>query len=415
MPDAPLRLPGGGPTLTIDVGVDFADAMRQAGGRYERHLTTLLPRLLPSDGVALDVGANAGAIALSMAHLAPRGQVVAFEAAPQNADRLEANVARAGMRNVRVERVALYDRPGELSLSYMDEHSGGASVADRAVATAVRIPATTLDDWARANAVSRVDVVKIDVEGSEVRVLRGARDTLERFRPTLIVECNPVTLSRQDRATTGDLLDAFDDLGYRLGWIVGRGAVIPLRDRATLVRILGATGIVDLLAIGSGSPSGMRGAQALLGRLRAMQRVRAASRRGRPPRCRYVVAPTLQIDTDTARREVAPGERLAITVTLTNTGDGWLSSDFLPHPVLITHRWVTPDGTELGDEPRARLPHPLRPGDACTLTLDIDAPGESGDWTIVVRAVQEWFVWLEEFEPEQSRRIPVVVLPPERC
>jgi FkbM family methyltransferase len=412
MPEAPLRLPAGGPTITIDVGVDIADGMRRWGGWYERHLTTLLPRLLPSNGVALDVGANAGAITLSMAHLAPAGQVVAFEAAPPNADRLEANIARSGMRNVRVERVALYDRPCELSLSYMHEHSGGASVADRGSTTAVRIPAITLDGWVRTNAIGRVDLVKIDVEGSEVRVLRGARETLRRFRPTLIVECNPVTLSQQDGATTDDLLDAFDDLGYQLGWIVGRGAVIPLRDRATLGRILGATGIVDLLATGSDSPSGMRGAQAMLGRLKARQRVRAANRIRRPPRGRYVVAPTLQIDTDTTRREVDPNDRLAVTVTLTNTGDGWLSSDFAPHPILLTHRWISPDGTELGDEPRTRLRRPLRPGDRGTLTLHIDAPGDPGHWTVVVRAVQEGFVWLDEFEPEQSRRIPVVVLRP---
>ena len=82
---------------------------------------------VPPDGVALDIGANAGAIALSMAHLAPRGEVFAFEAAPPNADRLETNVASAGMANVHVERIALYDRRGELALSYLDEHSGGAN------------------------------------------------------------------------------------------------------------------------------------------------------------------------------------------------------------------------------------------------------------------------------------------------
>ena len=248
MPEAPLRLPAGGPTLTIDVGVDFADAMRSQGGWYERHLMRLLPKLLPPDGVALDIGANAGAIALSMAHLVPDGQVIAFEAAPPNADRLEANVARAGMANIRVERVALYDRRGELALSYVDEHSGGASVVDQPRAAATRIAAIPLDEWVGANALARLDLVKLDVEGSEVRVLRGARATLARFRPTLIVECNPVTLSGQDHASTGDLLDLLDDLGYRLGWIAGRGAVIAVRDRTALDRALRARGIVDLLA-----------------------------------------------------------------------------------------------------------------------------------------------------------------------
>lgn len=416
MPEAPLRLPAGGPTLTIDVGVDFADAMRRSGGWYERHLTRLLPRLLPQDGVALDIGANAGAIALSMAHLVPRGEVIAFEAAPANADRLQANVARTAMANVRVERIALYDRRCELALSYLDEHSGGASVSTEPQAAATtRIAAITLDDWADAHGLTRVDLVKLDVEGSEVRVLRGARATLARFRPALVVECNPVALSGQQRATSGDLLDALDGLGYRIGWIAGRGAVIRVRDRTALARILGARGIVDLLATATERPRGRRDPQALLGRLKAHQRVRSAGRTGRPPRSRYVIAPTLRIDADSARRTVCPGGRLPITATLTNTGEGWLSSDFDPHPVLVTYRWITPDGAELGDEPRTRLPRPLRPGDSCRLTIDVGLPEESGDWTLAIRAVQEGFVWLDTFTPEAARRIPVSVVAPERC
>ena len=405
MPDAPLRLPAGGPTLTIDVGVDFADAMRRQGGWYERHLTTLLPRLLPADGVALDIGANAGALTLSMAHLVPNGRVIAFEAAPPNADRLESNIARAGFHNVRVERLALYDGPGELSLTYVDEHTGGASVADRAAGGTTTIPAMALDDWTRASSLERLDLVKIDVEGSEVRVLRGARETLERFRPTLIVECNPVTLSQQDQASTDDLLDLLDNLGYRIGWIVGRGGVIQLRNRKRIGNILGAVGIVDLLATGSGPPRGRRGPESALGRLRAEQRVRSGNRIRRPPRGRYVVAPTLTIDLDTAPRRAAPGERLAVPVTLTNTGDGWLSSDFVPYPVLVTHRWLAPDGGEHGIEPRTRLPRPMRPGDVCELALDVDVPAVPGEWTLVIRAVQEGFVWLETFAPDLGRRI----------
>ena len=415
MPEAPLRLPAGGPTLTIDVGVDFVDAMRAQGGWYERHLMRLLPKLLPPDGVALDIGANAGAIALSMAHLVPDGQVIAFEAAPPNADRLEANVARAGMGNIHVERVALYDRHGELALSYLDEHTGGASVADEIDAAAARIPAIPLDDWVATHRLARVDLVKIDVEGSEVRVLRGARETLTRFRPTLIVECNPVTLSGRDPATTDDLLDMLDHLGYQLGWIAGRGAVLRVRSRRALMRILAARGIIDLLATSTGRPRGLRDPQAILGRLRAHQRVRAANPTRRPPRSRYVVAPTLRIDADTTTRTVAPGTRLPVAVTLTNIGDGWLSSDFDPHPVLVTYRWITPTGTELGDEPRTRLPRPLRPGDHCTISVDIEVPQEPGDWTVAIRAVQEGFVWLDTFTPEAAKLIPVAVIPPERC
>jgi len=415
MPEAPLRLPAGGPTITIDVGADFADLLRRSGGRYERHLTALLPRLLPEDGVALDVGANAGAITLSMAHLARHGQVVAFEAAPRNADRLAANVARAGMRNVRIERVACYDDPGELSLSYTDEHTGGARVAHHPDASDVRVTAVALDDWMAASGLTRLDLVKIDVEGSELRVLRGARETLERFRPTLIVECNPVALAQQDGVTWDAITATFEGLGYQPGWIAGRGAVIPLPDRVTLSRILNAMGIVDIIATGDGPPAGERGPQALLGRLRARGRVRRANRRRRPPRRRFVVEPALVIDVDPFPQEAGSAGRMSVPLTLANHGTGWLSSDFTTAPVLLTHRWITPDGAEHGDEPRTRLPRPMPPGGTCRLALDLDVPAASGEWTLVIRAVQEGFVWLDTFAPEATRRIPVSVVPAEQC
>ena len=142
----------------------------------------LLPHVLPVVGVALDVGANAGAITLALACVASQGHVVAFEVARANADRLVANLARVGATHARVERVAVYDRAAQLTLIYSEESTGGASVSTREDFTAERVESITLDDWAAATGgLARLDLVKIDVEGSRSR----ATNRHQRHRRTV--------------------------------------------------------------------------------------------------------------------------------------------------------------------------------------------------------------------------------------
>ncbi len=409
MPDVTLRLPAGAPAVRVDVGPDIADSIERSGGWYERHVMALLPRLLPEDGVGVDIGANAGAVSLAMAAVAARGRVIAFEAAPANADRLVANLTRAGARNVEVRRAAVYDRAGELTLDYDDAATGGASVS-RARLGGQTVPAVTLDGWVADAGLERLDLVKLDVEGAELRAIAGARGTLERLRPALIVECNPPSLARTDGASAHDLFAALQAIGYRLGWIAGRGGVIALRDPAALDRALSAAGIVDLVGVADREPRGAQGLQALAGRARARLRARRASRVDRPPGTRFVTGAELRIHVSDERRVVATDEDLTLDVSVANCGSGWLSSGFRPHPVLVTHRWVAEDGADGGAEPRTALPSALGPGRSTTLALTARAPSTPGEWALVIRAVQEHFVWLDVLDPGLARRVAVTVI-----
>ena len=69
-----------------------------------------------------------------------------------------------------------------------------------------------LDEWLPTVGVDRVDVVKIDVEGAELRALRGAENLLRRHRPVLIVECNPLPLRRFQSATAADMIELLHEI-----------------------------------------------------------------------------------------------------------------------------------------------------------------------------------------------------------
>ena len=157
---------------------------------------------LPEDGVFLDVGANQGELTLVAARRARRGRVVAFEPVPQWHERLAANVALNRFTNVTLVRAGVSDHEGEaemftsLDTSAQSSFNEGLSSFQKAGPrdTSVgRFPLVTLDAWAAREGLARLDLLKVDVEGSERAVLAGGSATLERFRPMLLLELNEET------------------------------------------------------------------------------------------------------------------------------------------------------------------------------------------------------------------------------
>lgn len=78
--------------------------------------------------------------------------------------------------------------------------------------------ATTLDEYVFAEALPRVDLIKIDVEGAEGRCLAGAAKTVQVHRPVVVSEINPVCLAR-DGLRPEDVIDILCARAYRVGWL----------------------------------------------------------------------------------------------------------------------------------------------------------------------------------------------------
>ena len=169
----------------------------------------LLPQLVPPGKMAIDVGANRGVYTHLLSRLVPRTE--AFEPNPE----LFRLLRRALPANARAHQVALSDRPGEAELlvprdggRYSDQR---ATLNPRSVNSAVRsvrVSTRTLDSYG----FHGVGFIKIDVEGFEQAVLRGARETLARERPVLLVE----TEERHTGEPIEDSLARLADLGYTL-------------------------------------------------------------------------------------------------------------------------------------------------------------------------------------------------------
>lgn len=206
----------------LDTDLYVGRSLRTYGEWTEAEISLLCKVLQPGD-CALDVGANVGSHTVPFARaVGDGGCVVAFEPQLEVFDLLEANVALNALANVQSHHAACGASAGTLDLPLIDygteANFGGVSLRDleaagRSSALPVRqVPLVRLDD---ALSLERLRLVKIDVEGMETEVLRGAERTLGRFRPFLYVE-------NETPEQSPALLQALLDLGYALYWHVVR-------------------------------------------------------------------------------------------------------------------------------------------------------------------------------------------------
>jgi len=134
-----------------------------------------------------DVGAHAGFFTLLASRLAgDRGRVYALEACPDNVERLRRNVEANRALNVEVVALAASDRDGEAAF-VMHESTLQGRLAGEMEHSAVTVRTTTIDTLVREG-MTPPDVIKIDVEGAEGAVVRGAARTIAVHRPALLLE-----------------------------------------------------------------------------------------------------------------------------------------------------------------------------------------------------------------------------------
>ena len=198
-----------------------------------RHVLLHPPRIHPAvlgslhpGSVAIDVGASLGEWTLPLARaVGPVGRVLAAEPLPRSAAALEATLAANSLRWARVVRCAIGDHDGtaELAVPVVTSANSDTGTARLGAAGAgdqiLRVSVRTLDSLAREFGLDPVDLIKIDAEGHERRVLDGAASVLERFRPTLVIETGHE--AGGDRPAIRDRLCS---LGYRmLGILLDHG------------------------------------------------------------------------------------------------------------------------------------------------------------------------------------------------
>ncbi len=185
-----------GTRLELDLG-DRTQALAYLTRRYCERLIRKIIGGLPPGGLFFDVGANVGLVTFQVAHRRPDVRIVAFEPNPAAVAGWERNMRLSASQLITLSATAVTDRVG-ITVGFEAPSTDLGAGLVTAVGGEIEVPATTLDDYCSSRSIDRIDVVKIDVEGSEPEALDGARVLLASgVIRLLIVELNDGHFARR--------------------------------------------------------------------------------------------------------------------------------------------------------------------------------------------------------------------------
>ncbi len=203
-------------------------------GTFERKETDYLKGFVRPGWVCFDVGACFGwySILFSRA-VGATGRVYAFEPVTPNYACLKENVILNESSNVVLENRALGDEKGRLQL-YLPHEGVSASFRPhgrQANCQVIETEATTLDEYVSRQRIERLDFLKADIEGAELLLLKGGMQTIERFKPTLLLEVQAHS-TRLFGYKPEEVFALLDGLGYRGFFVREDGALAPVEKAA---------------------------------------------------------------------------------------------------------------------------------------------------------------------------------------
>jgi FkbM family methyltransferase len=209
-------------------------------GFHEFHEFLFLHKFLKKEMVFADVGANLGEYTLFVAKRLSQGTVLAFEPLPKMHALLEENIKLNHFKNVKLLRYGLSDQEGTLPILEIDDEHEGLSTfypGDRKIMKRTEVPLKSFDKEFGNFGVATLDFIKMDIEGAELTALKGFKNTIEQFKPTIMVEINSVTFQRAGYSVD-EMFQFFSDLHYDPFDINKQGDLEPCLNKPFFANIV---------------------------------------------------------------------------------------------------------------------------------------------------------------------------------
>ncbi len=186
-------------------------------GFKEESRDTLYSLVREGDTI-IDIGANIGETLLNFSKLVgSKGFIFSFEPDPRNFEKCARNISLNTFNNLKLFEWGLGDQEGLLAISQIDSRNPGMNrILEKSVSTDTKqVRVTTLDNFVAKNNFSKIDLIKIDVEGYEKNVLIGATECIDRFKPTMFIEVDDNNLKKSG-SSAKDLLSYVESKSYTI-------------------------------------------------------------------------------------------------------------------------------------------------------------------------------------------------------
>ena len=189
-------------------------------GMYEPNQFYFLDNFLKKGMVFVDIGANTGLYSLfASKKVGDEGLVIAAEPSPRELRHFRENISLNNFSNIKIYEGVVVDKIGKEKLKIAEEGHEGHNTLGSFVYKATRLKeirevnAITLDEFLEKFNLRRLDCIKIDVEGAELKVLQGGRRCIRKYTPVILFELSDLTLSKQG-SSSKEVWDFLEDLGY---------------------------------------------------------------------------------------------------------------------------------------------------------------------------------------------------------
>lgn len=230
-----VDLPTGGQMLINPA--DYVSYYIYMLGLFEGEILRACLSHLNDGDTFFDIGGHFGQYTIAAGRkVGPSGSVHVFEPGAIQDRYLRKNIELNNLENVTVANIALSDQPGELALftpSFAD--IGKSQLTDPSESDAVRVPVNTLDAYCEERAIRRIDVMKVDVEGAEFGVFKGAARVIREFPPKAIFYESVDSLCESFGHTPEEMHSYLEAAGYRIHAVEdGKLVPKPVGERASL-------------------------------------------------------------------------------------------------------------------------------------------------------------------------------------
>lgn len=194
-------------------------------GHYEKELGELLKKIVRPGDVFLDLGANIGYFSLLVAINSPFANIISFEPVKDLFQNMNDNISLNNLKNISTINAAAGEISEEKDLLISTPDNSGMSSfrqPENYSGKKERVKVVPIDEWFKTSGLSKIDIIKLDIEGSELAALKGMKDVLQKQRPILIVEVNPETLSMFNLRPS-DIYDYLKQLNFEGFLILDNG------------------------------------------------------------------------------------------------------------------------------------------------------------------------------------------------
>ncbi len=200
----------------------FAHLFKAVFKRHHLRLRPILKNFIPENGIVIDVGGHAGQFAKLFSRIATRGHVFTFEPGHYALSILRSAIKYNFLNNVTIIPLGLSDKCKSQSLAVPIKNSGvvrfGLSsfgqIDDTQAYEHETVKTTTLDKFCSEHRLERLDFIKADIEGWELRMLEGGCKSLSKYHPAIMIEVSQQHLNRAGDSVQ-KLWEFMQTLNYR--------------------------------------------------------------------------------------------------------------------------------------------------------------------------------------------------------